>query len=65
MKVILEFPGDSLEAYKNFQWALDSKDEEFDILDSIYWEMDYGDGESKHHTKFGDITIKTEGIDNN
>lgn len=56
LKIIFEFDGDS----QSFQKAISSKDkdDEFDFIDSIFWEMDYGKGESFHSTEYGDITIK-------
>lgn len=61
MKVILEWDGgDTIEDYRKFERALDSKDEDFDILDSIYWELDYGDGQSYHRTEHGNIIIKQQ-----
>ena len=60
MRVILEFEGADSEALKNFEGALCSKDENFDLVDSILWELDYGEGESKHPTPYGEITIKQQ-----
>lgn len=54
LKIIFEFDGDS----QSFQNAISSKDDEFDFIDSIFWEMDYGEGKSFHSTEYGDITIK-------
>lgn len=63
MKVILEFDGSE----QDFERAFDSKDDNFYINDSIFWEIDYHDdsledtGEySIHRTKYGDIRIKVE-----
>ena len=60
MRVILEFEGNDADAIKNFEKAMFEMDEEFDLADSIIWELDYGDGESKHPTKYGDIIIKQQ-----
>lgn len=60
MKVILEFDGTDTEALTNFEKALCERDENFDLVDSILWELDYGEGESKHPTKYGAITIKQQ-----
>lgn len=61
MKVILEWDGgDTVEDYQKFERALSSNDEVFDLLDSIYWELDYGCGKSIHHTEHGDIIIKQQ-----
>lgn len=54
LKIIFEFDGD----YQSFQNTISSKDDEFDLFDSIFWEMDYGEGESFHSTEYGDIKIK-------
>jgi len=56
MKVILEFEGSKAK----FEKALLEYDDNFDLIDSILWELDYGKGESKHPTKYGDITIKQQ-----
>lgn len=61
MKVILEFDGSE----QDFERAFDSKDENFYINDSIFYEIDYGDsseenGRSAHRTEYGDIKIKVE-----
>lgn len=61
MKVILEFDGSE----QDFERAFDSKDENFYINDSIFYEIDYGDssgenGRSVHRTEYGDIKIKVE-----
>jgi len=60
MKVVLEFEGTDLESLKNFERALCAKDENFELIDSILWELDYGEGESIHRTPFGDITIRQQ-----
>lgn len=60
MRVILEFNGTTTEDLKNFERAMCEKDENFNLLDSILWELDYGTGESKHPTKYGTITIKQQ-----
>lgn len=57
MKVILET--DDFDVAK-FQKILTGNDDEFDILDSIIWELDYGEGESEHCTQYGNITIKQQ-----
>ena len=63
MKVILEFDGSE----QDFERAFDSKDDNFYINDSIFWEIDYHDDSSEdtgeysiHRTKYGDIRIKVE-----
>lgn len=68
MKVILEFDGSE----EDFERAFDSMDENFNINDSVFWEIDYGESgrnlsrkesalsHSTHHTEFGDIKIKVE-----
>ena len=60
MRVILEFDGNDTEALKNFEKAMDSKDDNFWLTDNIFWELDYGEGESVHRTPYGDITIKKQ-----
>lgn len=60
MKVVLEFDGDTTEDLKRFERAMCEKDENFWLLDSILWELDYGEGESKHATKYGTIIIKQQ-----
>lgn len=60
MKVVLEFGGTTTEDFKNFERAICEDDENFSLVDSILWELDYGDGESKHATKYGEITIKQQ-----
>ena len=60
MRVILEFDGNSVDDLKNFEKALCEPDENFELIDSILWELDYGEGESKHATKYGDITIRQQ-----
>lgn len=57
MKVVLEFDGFDTQ---QFERAFDSMDDNFSIADSIFWELDYGEGESVHHTEYGDITIKQQ-----
>ena len=52
-KITLEFEGTS----EDFERALCEKDEEFELIDSILWEKDYGGEGSVHKTKYGDITI--------
>lgn len=62
MKVVLEFNGSE----EDFERAFDSMDEQFNINDSIFWEIDYGDnpderrGYSLHRTEYGDIKITVE-----
>lgn len=60
MRVILDFEGNDLDALRNFERAMNSNDDNFDLLDSILWELDYGDGESTHKTKYGTIIIKQQ-----
>lgn len=60
MKVILEFDGNNIDDFKNFEKALCEKDENFDLVDSILWELDYGEGHSEHPTKYGTITIRQD-----
>lgn len=52
-KIILEFEGTD----EDFERALCEKDEEFELIDSILWEKDYGGEGSVHRTKHGDIMI--------
>lgn len=62
MKVILEFDGNS----EDFERALDSMDENFNINDTIFWLLDYGvepnkiSGDCVHHTEYGDIKITAD-----
>ena len=62
MKVVLEFDGSE----EDFERAFDSMDDNFNINDSIFWEIDYGSnpdetrGHSLHRTEYGDIKIKVE-----
>ena len=60
MRVILEFDGNDTKALRNFERAMCEDDENFSLLDSILWELDYGTGESQHPTKHGTITIKQQ-----
>ncbi len=55
MQLILKFNGD----IKDFQNALVSYDDNFNIFDSVFYQMDYEEEgtEGVHHTKYGDITI--------
>lgn len=55
MELTLKFNGTA----ENFQNALISYDENFNIFDSIFYQMDYEEEkiEGVHHTKYGDITI--------
>lgn len=54
MKVILECKGDR-EMWQNIFTA---KDEEFEICDSIFYEMDYDpDKRGIHRTEYGDMII--------
>lgn len=55
MKIILEYCGDS----EDFKKAMEAKDDQFDLFDSIYYQMDYekmGDI-GIHRTEYGDINI--------
>ena len=55
-KVMLEFDGD----WELFKKAMDTDDGYFDLIDSIFWQIDHGDGSgSTHHTECGDIKITT------
>lgn len=58
MKLILEFDGE----LNKFERALSSEDDNFTLLDSIYWLLDYGenDEDSVHRTRYGDIKIRKE-----
>lgn len=58
MKVILEFDGSE----EDFERAFDSMDDQFNINDSIFWEIDYGDGKGAgfHNTEYGNIKITVE-----
>lgn len=62
MKVILEFDGSE----EDFERAFDSMDDDFNINDSVFWEIDYGTSSvepnesSYHRTKYGDIKITVE-----
>lgn len=62
MKVILEFDGSE----EDFERAFDSMDDQFNINDSVFWEIDYGGnpdetrGCSLHRTEYGDIKITVE-----
>ena len=59
MKIVLEFDGNDID----FKDSIEAKEEEWDFFDSLYWEMDYGNGEgSYHHTAYGDIFIKVEEV---
>lgn len=60
MKVILEFEGTGKKALQKFEKALLEYDDQFDLIDSIIWELDYGTGESEHPTKYGNITIRQQ-----
>lgn len=55
MKLILEFDGNA----EDFQNALISYDDNFNIFDNIFYQMDYEESgnEGIHHTKYGNITI--------
>ena len=55
-KIVLEFEGEQAD----FERAVFEKDEDFDLLDSVVWELDYGEDGSIHSTRYGDIKIKTE-----
>ena len=62
MKVILEFDGSE----EDFERAFDGMDDQFNINDSVFWEIDYGGnpdetrGYSIHRTEYGDIKITVE-----
>lgn len=62
MKVILEFDGSE----EDFERAFDSMDDNFNINDSVFWEIDYGSSSKEtgdcsiHRTEYGDIKIKVE-----
>lgn len=57
MKVILEMDGNDV---AKFEDILNNDDDNFCLMDSILWELDYGTGESKHSTEYGDITIRQQ-----
>lgn len=57
MKVVLEFEGTDI---VRFEDAMCSDDDNFSLFDSIFWELDYGEGESVHRTEYGDITIRQQ-----
>ena len=56
MKVILEVDGDR----QKFENILCSMDDSFNVLDSIIYELDYGEGESFHDTEHGAMKITVE-----
>lgn len=56
MKVILEFDGNE----QDFERAFDSMDDQFNINDSVFWEIDYGGEGSNHNTEYGNIHITVE-----
>lgn len=57
MRVILQFNGE----VEDFERAFDAMDDQFDIGDNIFYELDYGDGtDGVHRTEFGDIEIVVE-----
>lgn len=62
MKVILEFDGSE----EDFERAFDSMDDNFNINDSIFYEIDYGSSPDEtrdcsiHRTEYGGIRIKVE-----
>lgn len=60
MRVVLDFEGNDTKTLQDFEGALCEKDDNFYLIDSILWELDYGTGESKHRTKYGTITIKQQ-----
>lgn len=55
MQLILKFNGD----IKDFQNALVSYDDNFNIFDNVFYQMDYekDSNEGIHHTQYGDIII--------
>lgn len=57
MKIILEMEGNDVE---RFERALNNDDDNFCLMDSILWELDYGTGESKHNTAYGEIIIRQQ-----
>ena len=58
MRVILEFDGDS----EDFKMAFDAMDDQFDIGDSIFYQIDYDPNDvGVHTTEYGDIEITIEG----
>ena len=57
MKVILEMDGNDV---AKFEDILNNDDDNFCLMDSILWELDYGTGESKHNTEYGEITIRQQ-----
>ena len=57
MRIVLEMDGNDV---LNFERALNQDDDNFCLMDSILWELDYGSGESKHNTKYGEIRIKQQ-----
>lgn len=60
MRIVLEFEGNDTKALQDFEGALCEKDDNFYLIDSIIWELDYGEGKSVHRTPFGDITIRKQ-----
>lgn len=58
MRVILECDGND----ETFEKIFDSIDDEFNITDSIFYQIDYEQkGEvGIHHTEYGDIKITVE-----
>lgn len=58
MKITLEFDG----GIEDFERAIEEKDENFYLSDSIYWLLDYGEEDevATHRTKYGDIAIRKE-----
>lgn len=61
MRIILEWDGgNNNDDLTLFERALDDVDGDFDITDSIIWELNHGNGESRHHTEWGDIIIRQQ-----
>ena len=57
MRVILEFDGGS----EDFEMAFDAMDDQFNIGDSIFYQIDYDPNDVGYHmTEHGDIRIAVE-----
>lgn len=56
-RLILEFDG----SVRDFQKALCLPDEDFDLLDNIFYLMDYGNNIDYHSTRYGTIKITYNG----
>lgn len=54
MQTILEFEGNT----RDFEDALRYTDDGKTILDNIVYELNYGEGNTVHHTPYGDIKIR-------